>query len=133
MSTSESIRTLGGMSVESQSRQWTDPPHGASDHRARSQRDAALQRVRSITKAIALASVAGVVAIGIYVSRAVPGHSTTPASTGAGSAGTGAGGSAAGSAPAGPATGAQQPSNLSPPDNPPAQTQQQAPVVSGAT
>ncbi|MGD0394488.1 MAG: hypothetical protein ABSC41_17820 [Acidimicrobiales bacterium] len=128
------------MSVESQSRQWTDPPHGASDHRARSQRDAALQRVRSITKAIALASVAGVVAIGIYVSRAVPRHSTTPASTGAGStgagtvgAGTGAGGSAAGSAPAGPATGAQQPSNLSPPDNPPAQTQQQAPVVSGAT
>ncbi len=127
---------------------WTEPPFQV-DHGARSRRDAALERVGSITKGIALVSVAAVAAIGIYVSRAVPGHSTTPAKVGgtvsggssaggaiAGGSSAGgaiAGGSSAGGAPVGPGAGTAQPSSLSPPNNPPTQTQQQAPVVSGAT
>ncbi len=117
---------------------WTEPPFQV-DHGARSRRDAALERVGSITKGIALVSVAAVAAIGIYVSRAVPGHSTTPAkvggtvSGGSSAGGAIAGGSSAGGAPVGPGAGTAQPSSLSPPNNPPTQTQQQAPVVSGAT
>ncbi len=136
MSMSGSVRNLIGMNTDRQPRAWTQPAPRA-DHRARSQRDAALRRVRSITKAIALASVTAAVAIGIYVSRAVPGHSTVPASPAAGTAGVGTDpGPASGTAattPAGPAAAAPQPGSLSPPDTAPTPTQQQAPVVSGAT
>ncbi|MGA3147255.1 MAG: hypothetical protein ABSF33_07235 [Acidimicrobiales bacterium] len=118
------------MTTDRQSRAWIHPPPGF-DHRARSQRDAALQRVNSITKAIAVASVTAAVAIGIYVSRAVPGHSTIPA--GAASGTTGTTGAASGTGSGVPAAGTSQPSSLSPPNTPPTPTQQQAPVVSGAT
>ena len=111
---------------------WTSTPVRA-DHRARSQRDAALERVGSITKAIGVASVAAVAAIGIYVSRAVPGHSTTPTNAGTG---TGSGGSVTSGTQGGASQGAAPvapPNSLSQPQNPPAQSQQQAPVVSGST
>jgi hypothetical protein len=98
-----------------------------ADHLARVRRDAALARVGSITKGIGVASVAAVAVIGIYISRAVPGHSTTPAGTGAVSGGSATAGTQAGGAQA------VQPGGLAPPDNPPTQTQQQAPVVSGST
>lgn len=56
----------------------------------RAQRDAALRRVRSITKAVAVGSVAAAAGIGVYVSRALPGHSSTTraSTTGAGTSGT---------------------------------------------
>jgi len=110
---------------------WTSRPVPA-DHRARSQRDAALERVGSITKAIGVASVAAVAVIGIYVSRAVPGHSTTPTTAGTGSVSGGSGGSATTGTQGGGAP-APQSSSLSQPQKPPAQSQQQAPVVSGST
>jgi hypothetical protein len=110
-----------------QSGAWANTPVRA-DHRARTQRDAGLERLGSITKAIAAASVAAVAVIGIYVSRAVPGHSTTPTNAGAGTV---SGGSAA--ATQGGGSQGAQPNGLSQPNNPPAQSQQQAPVVSGST
>jgi len=105
---------------------WTSRPVRA-DHRARSQRDAALERVGSITKAIGVASVAAVAVVGIYISRAVPGHTTTPTN-----AGTVSGGSAV-TGTQGVGTQGVPPNSLSQPQNPPAQSQQQAPVVSGST
>ena len=44
---------------------------------ARYQRDAALERSRSVTKGIAFASVAAVAAAGVYLSQSLPGHSAT--------------------------------------------------------
>jgi len=127
MLASELLRNVGVMSAVKSSDAWANRPARA-DHRARNQRDAALERVGTITKAIGVASVAAVAVIGIYVSRALPGHSATPTSTGAGtvSGSAAAGGQAGGSQ-------AVQPNSLSQPNNPPAQSQQQAPVVSGST
>ncbi|MGD0313211.1 MAG: hypothetical protein ABSC90_12195 [Acidimicrobiales bacterium] len=113
---------------------------GRSDHRARLRRDVALDRVGSITRKIVIGSIAGAAAIGFYVSRALPGHSARPASSGvAGSTpGTG-GGTSVATVPAsgvtgGSSTGADgSPNTLTPPTSPPSQTQQQAPVVSGST
>lgn len=95
----------------------------------RLQRDAAIERSRSITKAIGVASVAAVAVFGVYVSRAFPGHSTTPAGA------TSASGSqsANGYASNGGNSGSQSSGNLAPPNNPPAQSYQQAPVVSGSS
>jgi len=95
------------------------------DHHVRRRRDAALERTRSITRTIAVASVGAVAVFGVYVSRALPGHAATPAGTAAGSTNTAAagGGSSAG----------QNPSNLATPSSPPVQSQQQAPVVSGSS
>jgi hypothetical protein len=106
-----------------------DPKTGANRH-ARLQRDAALRRVGTISRTIAVASIAAAVAIGVYVSRAVPGHTSTS--------------STSGTAPGAPATGATgntgstgstgtNSNGLAPPNNPPVQTPQPAPVVSGST
>ena len=103
-----------------------DPKTGANRH-ARLQRDAALRRVGTISRTIAVASIAAAVAIGVYVSRAVPGHTSTS--------------STSGTAPSAPATGATgntgstgtNSNGLAPPNNPPVQTPQPAPVVSGST
>jgi hypothetical protein len=121
-------------------------PAGRSARRARLQRDAALDRVGSVTRKIAVGSIAAAVALGFYVSRALPGHSTRPATSGSVGPSTGTGSTPAGSAggtgtavPAaggsgGSSTGAGGSSNsLSQPASPPSQTQQQAPVVSGST
>ncbi|HEV3265269.1 MAG TPA: hypothetical protein VG014_07080 [Acidimicrobiales bacterium] len=42
-------------------------------------RDAALHRVGKLTKRIAVATVAAVGILGLYVSKSLPGHATTPA------------------------------------------------------
>jgi len=124
------------MPHESQISAGADPA-GRAARRARIQRDAALDRVGSITRKIAVGSIAAAVAIGIYVSRALPGHSARPTTTGSASDITGgtsgapvsssgvSGGSSAG---AGGSSG-----TLTQPTSPPSQTQQQAPVVSGST
>jgi hypothetical protein len=100
--------------------------HPNPDRVVRLRRDAALERVRSVTKTIAVASVAGVAVLGVYMSRAVPGHSSTP--TGAATSASGGGQSTGGGTSAG-----QSPSSLSAPNSPPAQSQQPAPVVSGSS
>lgn len=127
-----------------------------TDRHALARRDAAVRRVGSVTRTIGLGLVAAVAAVGIYVSRAVPGHSTstgetTGTTTGPTSAGepssTPTTGATSGSSPtpsagapsATPTTGATSGSSpapsgsLTPPTSPPVQTQQQAPVVSGST
>jgi hypothetical protein len=109
----------------------------------RRRRDDALERTRSITKTIGVASVAAVAALGIYLSRALPGHAaTSTATTGTGSTATGgttgAGGTAATPSTGTPTTGSgssgsPSPTQLTPPTSPPVQTQRQAPVVSGSS
>lgn len=55
--------------------------HQTSRERAaRGRRDDSLRRVRSVTKGIAVAAVAGVGVLSLYVAKALPGHSATPAS-----------------------------------------------------
>jgi hypothetical protein len=60
----------------------TDPVRAA-----RLQRDAATERVRSVTKGIAFASVAAVAVGGVYLSQAIPGHAATSTPTTSGSSG----------------------------------------------
>jgi hypothetical protein len=95
---------------------------------ARLQRDAAIERVGSMTKAIGTASVAAVIGLGVYFSQAAPGHTSTPA----GSTGVAA---SVGATTAGSGGGSQggQSSGLTPPANAPVPVQQQAPVVSGSS
>lgn len=107
---------------------------------ARLQRDTALDRVGSITRKIAVASIAAAAAIGFYVSRALPGHSAQPITSGTprsitGTAGDNptapsspSGASGSSSAGAGGSSG-----TLTQPTSPPMHTQQRAPVVSGST
>ncbi len=103
-------------------------------HHGRRRRDAALERTRSITKTVGVASVAAVAVFGIYLSRALPGHAAT--STGTGSAGTGAAVTPSTAAPSDGSGSSPSPSptQLTPPTSPPVQAQQrQAPVVSGSS
>jgi len=97
------------------------------DHQVRRRRDAALERTRSLTRTIAVASVGAVAIFGLYISRALPGHAATTSGTTAGSTNgvTAGGGSSA----------SQYGSNLAPPGAAPVQSQQQqqAPVVSGSS
>jgi hypothetical protein len=114
-------------------------PAGGGNRRARLQRDAALDRVGSITRGVAVGSIAAAVAIGLYLSRALPGHAARPVTIGT-----------AGSTPVVPAGNSSTPpssgvpatasagagassTTLTPPTNPPTQTQRPAPVVSGST
>jgi len=102
------------------------------DHHVRQRRDAALERTRSITKTVGVASVAAVAAFGIYLSRALPGHSaTSTATTTTGS--TGSGSTAVTPSGGSTSAGAGSPTQLTPPSSPPAQSQSQAPVVSGSS
>ena len=96
----------------------------ASDRLVRFRRDDAIERARSITKAVGVASVAAVAALGIYLGRALPGHAPNPAGATAGSS---AGAQSTGSGSGDPSAG------LAPPDSPPAPTRQAAPVVSGSS
>ena len=98
---------------------------------ARRQRDAGLERGRTITKGVAFGSVAAVAVAGIYLSQALPGHAaspgtTVPSGTAGGGATSGAGSSSgSGAVPAG--------SGISAPAAAPAPSYQQAPVVSGSS
>ena len=98
----------------------------------RLRRDAALERVRSVTKAVAVGSVAAVGAFGLYVSRALPGHASTPAPA-----------TITPTVPAAPPSGAATSTTtpvsqatsttLSPPSAPPVRSRARAPVVSGSS
>lgn len=59
-------------------------PLPSPEHRARDRRDASLGRVSRITGGVALGSASLVGALGVYVSRALPGHlATTSVASGA--------------------------------------------------
>ena len=92
-------------------------PVGATDRVARGRRDAALVRVGKVTKSVAVAIVAAVGVLGLYVAKALPGHSAAPASQ-----------STATTPPAAPTPGAAAPSGSSAPTNSP-QTAQTSPVA----
>lgn len=111
------------MSSARSTRRQTSP-----DQVVRRRRDAALDRARSITKTVAVASVAAVAAFGIYLSRALPGHAATSHPSGSTVSPSNGNTSTNGDSGAG-----QSPSDLAPPSSPPAQSQQQAPVVSGSS
>jgi hypothetical protein len=95
-------------------------------HAASLRRDGAMNRLSSITTAIAVAIIAAVGALGIYVAKALPGHHA-PSNTGATTASVPAGNTAQGA-------GASSSSNsLNPPSAPPQATSSPPPVTSGST
>lgn len=101
---------------------------------ARQQRDAGLERGRTITKGIAAASVAAVAVAGVYLSQALPGHSS---STSTSTSGSGAAGAATPVAPSdgssSVSSGSSASSGISAPASAPAPAYQQAPVTSGSS
>jgi len=99
---------------------------------ARHQRDAGLERGRTITKGIAAAAVAAVAATGIYLSQALPGHSATTSTTSGGTS-TSSGSSSSGAASDGSADAGSSGSGISAPASAPSPAYQQAPVSSGAS
>ena len=127
------VRSLIPVTTTKPSNDWNDQSTAAI-HQARRQREQALGRARSVTRSIAVASIAGAAALGLYVSRALPGHTTTP-SVNAGTTGATSAGSPPGVSPTGGgnSSAGQSGTTLSPPNNPPTQTQQPVPVVSGST
>ena len=101
---------------------------------ARLQRDAGLERGRSITKGVAFGSVAAVAVAGIYLSQALPGHAASPGtSVPAGTAGTAGGGATTGAGSSSGSGAVQAGSGISAPAAAPAPSYQQAPVVSGSS
>ncbi len=127
------VRSLIAVTTTNPSNNWNDRSTAAI-RQARRQREDALGRARSVTKSIAVASIAGAAALGLYVSRALPGHTTTPGVT-AGTTGATSAGASAGVSPTegGNSSAGQSGTTLAPPNNPPTQAQQPAPVVSGST
>ncbi|MHB1774908.1 MAG: hypothetical protein ACYCU7_02800 [Acidimicrobiales bacterium] len=107
------------------------------DRLALVQRDASLLRVSSLTRALGAGVVVLVGVVGLYVSRAFPGHqSTSHATGGAPSAAPTAGGATAGGAsPSGATAGgtASPGGGISAPASPPVTTPAMPPVVSGAS
>lgn len=123
MYASGSVSTLDGMT---RSRSTVDHAR-----RARIRRDDSLGRVTQITKSVGIGILAATGVLGLYFSKALPGHSTTTSNTTSPAASTSpTGPSPTGSSPSGGFSGSTQ---LSPPSSPPVQSQQSAPVVSGAT
>ena len=106
---------------------------------ARIQRDAAIERGRSLTKGIAFGSVAVVAVAGVYLSQALPGHTTTSTTTSGGStpagAATPAGAGASSGASSGGAYSGGSASYSSPsaPAYTPAPAYSQGPVVSSGS
>jgi hypothetical protein len=95
---------------------------------ARIRRDDSLGRITKITKTLGIGLLAMTGALGLYLSKALPGHSSTSQSMSTSSSATNT--TTAGSSTSGTSSGSGQ---LSPPSSPPAQSQQPAPVVSGAS
>ncbi len=95
-------------------------------HAASLRRDGALNRLSSITGSIAVATIAAVGALGIYVAKALPGHhagssaGATTATVPAANSGVGAGASSS-------------PNSLNPPSTPPQAASVPPPVTSGST
>ena len=116
--------------MSTQRRAATPTRHLDPNLTARGQRDAALERGRTIFKSVALGSVAAVAAAGIYLSQALPGHAASPGNPSgsvgnAGAATPAGGGTSEGSASAG--------AGLSAPASTPVPAYQPAPVVSGSS
>jgi len=103
-------------------------PPGARERFALGRRDASLVRVGSITKSIGVGVVAAVGVLGLYVSKALPGHHASVPATQTPAASQGS---------SGPTTpGSSSPASssaLTPPTSPPARTRAPAPVTSGAS
>jgi hypothetical protein len=93
---------------------------------ARIRRDDSLGRITKLTKMIGLGLLAATGALGLYLSKALPGRQT--ATQNSSTSGPASSTAAAGNSSAGTSSG-----RLSPPSSPPAQSRQPAPVVSGAT
>ena len=100
---------------------------------ARLQRDAGLERGRSITKGVAFGSVAAVAVAGIYLSQALPGHAASPGTNTTVPAGTAGGGATTGAGSSSGSGAVQAGSGISAPAAAPAPSYQQAPVVSGSS
>jgi len=112
------------------------PPRDPRAALARHRRDDSLHRASRLTTRVAVGALATVGALGLYVSRALPGHASTPSST----AGTGTTPAAPSTTPATqPSTdpSAQAPSTtpptVSPPVTAPVQTQAPARVRTGGS
>jgi len=91
----------------------------AQDHTrlARLRRDDALSRIATINRSIGAAALVMTGVLGLYLSKALPGHQASTQSQSTQSQSTGSSGS----------------NQLTPPPSSPVQTQQPAPVVSGAS
>jgi len=126
---SGSFRSLPPMSTTR--RVGTSPRRPDPTRAARLQREAGFERSRTITKGVAFGSVAAVAAAGIYLSQALPGHTTSTGSTGSGATSAGASTPAA-AVPSG-GSAASQGSGISTPAAAPTPAYQQAPVVSGSS
>ena len=106
---------------------------------ARRQRDAGLERGRTITKGIAAASVAAVAAVGVYLSQALPGHAASTSTANSGTAGAASPVTPAATPDDGsssvPSDGssASSGSSISAPASAPAPAYRQAPVTSGSS
>lgn len=95
-------------------------------HSASVRRDVALDRLSTITGSIAVASLAAVGVLGLYVAKALPGHHATP-STGATSATVPGGNAATGGGTSSSAN------TLNPPSTPPTAASAPPAVTSGST
>ena len=93
---------------------------------ARIRRDDSLGRITKVTKALGIGLLATTGVLGLYLSKALPGHTSTTQSTTSSATSN----STTGSTTSGTSSGSGQ---LSPPSNPPAQSRQPASVVSGAS
>src|SRR5665213_18334 len=100
----------------------------APDHAriARIRRDDSLARINTLTKSVGIGVLAVTGVLGLYLGKALPGHSSSPSSTSSPAANTTQTGSA-GSA------NTSSSGQLAPPSSPPVQSQQQAPVVTGSS
>jgi len=106
------------------------PPRDPRAALERHRRDDSLNRVSRLTTRVAIGSLALIGALGLYVSRALPGHTSTTSSSGTASASTSTNQSSAGSS--GQAS-SQGSSAVSPPAAAPVQTQAPAQVSTGAS
>ncbi len=106
-------------------------PASRIDQTSRGQRDAMLRRARSIAKSTGIAAMAATLGIAIYVSRAVPGHSTTTSGRSKATAASGHGSTSSTASAGSSSTFASN--HLSAPATVPVQTKRSASTVSGAT
>ncbi len=107
------------------------PPRDPRVTLERHRRDDSLDRVSRLTTRVAIGALAMVGALGLYVSRALPGHTTTP-STSAGTASPSTPTNPASAGSSGQAS-SQGSSAVSPPAAAPVQTQAPAQVSTGAS
>lgn len=93
-------------------------------HAASARRDGALNRLSSITTAIAVATITAVGALGVYVDKALPGHHSSTSTAGSTTAPSGNSGNSGN-------TGSS--SSLNPPSTPPQAASTPPPVTSGSS